>query len=117
MWIPKYETRGGEHKRLVRTFLPSCSFAKGGEETLHCPCLAAGAWKGESPAPMLTLSLSSLETQNQTAFVTGVVLHARKTRKCVFFEIKANIYVLCNRPRLYLADRPLLGFIWFCAPD
>lgn len=95
----------------MRTFFPpapSCSFAKGGEETLHSPCLAAGVCKGESPVPKLRLSLSGLETQNQTAFVTGIVLRARKTGKCVIFEIKANIYLFIQQQAQLVFSRPSL---------
>lgn len=109
MWVLQYETRGGERKRLLRTVLPSCSFAKGGEEALQSLCLAAGVRKGESPVPMLRLSPSSLETQNQTVFVTGIVLHARKTGKCVFFEIKANICLFIQQQTRIVFSRPSLA--------
>lgn len=60
----------------------------------------------ESPVPMLRFS------QNHTAFVTAIVLHARKTGKVVFFEIKANICLFIQQwARLYLADHPLLEFV------
>ena len=56
---------------------------------------------------MLRLPLSILETQDQTVS-TGIVLHAWKRGKYVFFEIKANFSLSIQQKAHVVFSRPSL---------